>query len=60
MAAHQVGAALAASFAGLIRTNEGNYDHAFMIAGVLCMITAIGVLFAAKRPAKTTLSPQPG
>src|ERR1700728_2635329 len=48
MAAHQVGAALAATFAGLIRTNEGNYDHAFMIAGVLCMITAVAVLFAAK------------
>jgi sugar phosphate permease len=60
MAAHQVGAALAASFAGLIRTTEGNYDHAFVIAGVLCMITAAGVLFAGKRPSSATLSPQPG
>jgi sugar phosphate permease len=60
MAAHQVGAALAATFAGLIRTNEGNYDHAFMIAGVLCIITAVAVLFAAKRPANAALSPQPG
>ena len=60
MAAHQVGAALAATFAGLIRTNEGNYDHAFMIAGGLCIITAVAVLFAAKRPANATLSPQPG
>jgi sugar phosphate permease len=60
MAAHQVGAALAATFAGLIRTNEGNYDHAFIIAGILCLITAVAVLFAAKRPANNALSPQPG
>jgi sugar phosphate permease len=60
MAAHQVGAALAASIAGLIRTNEGSYDHAFMIAGFLCMISAVGVLFAGKRPANPALSPQPG
>src|ERR1700758_1464694 len=55
MAAHQVGAALAASFAGFIRTTEGNYDRAFLIAGVLCMISAVAVLFAAKRPAGATL-----
>jgi sugar phosphate permease len=60
MAAHQVGAAMAASFAGFIRTNEGNYDHAFIFAGFLCMISAIGVLFAGKRPAHPALSPQPG
>ena len=60
MAAHQVGAAMAASFAGFIRTNEGNYDHAFIFAGFLCLISAIGVLFAGKRPAAAALSPQPG
>jgi sugar phosphate permease len=59
MAAHQVGAALAASFAGLIRTNEGSYDHAFYIAGGLCMITAVGVLFAG-RGARQGLVPQAG
>ena len=48
VAAHQVGAALAASFAGLIRTNEGSYDHAFVIAGALCVLTAIAVLFAGR------------
>lgn len=58
MAAHQVGAALAASVAGLIRTNEGNYDYAFMIAGFLCMISAIGVLFAGRSPRGRVLSPQ--
>ena len=60
MAAHQVGAALAASFAGIIRTVEGSYDHAFMIAGFLCVICAVGVLFAGKRPAAPALSPQAG
>ena len=60
MAAHQVGAAVAASFAGFIRTTEGNYDHAFIFAGVLCVISAVGVLFAGKRPAAPALSPQPG
>jgi sugar phosphate permease len=57
MAAHQVGAALAASAAGFLRTNEGTYDHAFMIAGGLCLITAIGVLFAG-RGGRTGLVPQ--
>jgi sugar phosphate permease len=60
LAAHQVGAALAASIAGLIRSNEGSYDHAFLFAGILCMISAIGVLFAAKRPARPALDPLPG
>jgi sugar phosphate permease len=59
LASHQVGAALAASFAGLIRTNEGSYDHAFYIAGGLCLITAVGVLFAG-RGRKSGLVPQPG
>lgn len=60
MASHQVGAALAASFAGFIRTFEGSYDHAFIVAGVLCMITSIGVLFAAKSPPKPALNAIPG
>ncbi len=59
LAAHQVGAALAASFAGLIRTTQGSYDSAFIIAGGLCLITAVGVLFAG-RGKKTGLVPQPG
>ncbi|MBS0420747.1 MAG: MFS transporter [Proteobacteria bacterium] len=59
MAAHQIGAALAASVAGYIRTAEGSYDHAFLLAGGLCLITAIGVLFAG-RGNKTGLVPQPG
>lgn len=60
LASHQVGAALAASFAGFIRTFEGSYDYAFMIAGILCMISAVGVLFAAKSRPKPALNPVPG
>ena len=60
IAAHQVGAALAASSAGLLRTVEGNYDHAFLVAGFLCLFSAIGVLFAGKRPPAPVLSPQAG
>jgi sugar phosphate permease len=60
LAAHQVGAAVSASFAGFIRTYEGNYDHAFMIAGGLCIISAIGVLFAGKQPTAPALNPQLG
>ncbi|MEI9894079.1 MAG: MFS transporter [Chthoniobacter sp.] len=51
IAAHQVGAALAAWGAGLIRTVEGAYDHAFFISGSLCVLTAAGVLFIGRRPA---------
>jgi sugar phosphate permease len=57
MASHQIGAALAASLAGFIRTNEGSYDHAFILAGSLCLATAIAVLFAG-RSRKTGLVPQ--
>jgi predicted MFS family arabinose efflux permease len=59
LASHQIGAALAASFAGFIRTSEGSYDRAFLIAGGLCVATAIGVLFAG-RSRKSGLVPQPG
>jgi hypothetical protein len=43
-----VGAALAATIAGLIRSSEGNDDHAFIIAGILCMFSALAVLFAGR------------
>jgi sugar phosphate permease len=59
LASHQIGAALAASLAGFIRTSEGSYDRAFLIAGSLCLATAIGVLFAG-RGRKSGLVPQPG
>ncbi|HEY4211272.1 MAG TPA: MFS transporter [Steroidobacteraceae bacterium] len=54
-AAHQVGAACAAAFAGAIRTTEGSYDHAFILAGALCLAAAIAVLFSARRAQPATL-----
>jgi predicted MFS family arabinose efflux permease len=44
VAAHQVGAAFAAYTAGALRTNFGSYAPAFIGAGVLCLIAAVGVL----------------
>jgi sugar phosphate permease len=49
LAAHQVGAATAASIAALIRTSDGSYDRAFVTAGVLCILAAVAVLFAGRR-----------
>jgi hypothetical protein len=39
-ASHQVGAALAASAAGLVRTTTGSYDAAWIGAGALCLVAA--------------------
>jgi len=44
VASHQVGAAFAAYTAGLLRTNFESYTAAFIGAGVLCLIAALGVL----------------
>jgi predicted MFS family arabinose efflux permease len=44
IAAHQVGAALAAYGAGYLRTTEGHYNHAFTISATLCLVAAAGVL----------------
>ena len=44
VAAHQLGAAIAAYTAGAIRTTKGNYAWAFMGAGALCLIAAVAVL----------------
>jgi MFS family permease len=41
VAAHQVGAGVAALGAGLIRTVLGDYQIAFLISGALCLIAAL-------------------
>lgn len=43
-AMHQVGAAFAAFGAGWLRTMTGAYTLAFLSAGALCLVAAIGVL----------------
>lgn len=42
-AGHQVGAALAAWGAGELRDRTGSYQLAFVIAGVCCVVAAVGV-----------------
>jgi sugar phosphate permease len=58
-AAHQVGAAMATTAAGLLRTTSGSYDQAFMVAGGLCMIAAVAVLFAGPRSRTGSLAGEP-
>jgi sugar phosphate permease len=48
-AAHQLGAATAAFVAGAIRTDLGDYLAAFMLAGMLCLVAAVMVLFIGRR-----------
>jgi hypothetical protein len=43
-AGHQVGAALAALGAGVIRDVTGSYQLAWIIAGAGCLVAALGVL----------------
>ena len=47
-AAHQLGAAMAASGAGLIRDIEGSYDLAFYLAAMLCVVAAACCLRAGR------------
>jgi sugar phosphate permease len=42
---HQLGGALVAFLAGLLRISYGSYMQAFMLSGLLCIIAAIMVLF---------------
>jgi sugar phosphate permease len=44
LAAHQVGASLAAYGAGYLRSTEGYYDHAFFVAAALCLVAAVAIL----------------
>ncbi|GEP10146.1 MFS transporter [Methylobacterium gnaphalii] len=44
-AMHQIGAAAAASLAGVVRTNTGDYFAAFVSAGLLCLVAALMALF---------------
>jgi predicted MFS family arabinose efflux permease len=46
-AAHQLGAALAAVGAGVIRTHAGDYRDAFWISGTVCFLTGVAFLFTA-------------
>jgi sugar phosphate permease len=48
-AAHQLGAALAAFVAGVLRVTLGTYLEAFMLSGLLCLVASLMVLFIGRR-----------
>jgi predicted MFS family arabinose efflux permease len=55
---HQFGGAAAAYFGGVLRMDLGTYLQAFVIAGLLCFIAAIMVLFIGReRPQEGSLIP---
>jgi sugar phosphate permease len=47
---HQVGSAMAAYGAGLLRTVVGDYAGAFVVSGLLCFVAAVIVLQIGRRP----------
>ncbi len=49
-AAHQLGSAAAAFVAGVLRMDLGSYLEAFMLAGFLCFIAAVIVMFIGVTP----------
>jgi len=59
LAAHQVGAAMAAAGAGAIREHAGSYDAAFWAAGALCVVTGFAVLRIRTAPSPPRLARVP-
>ncbi len=49
-ASHMVGAGVAASFAGWVRTAQGDYLTAWLTAGGLCLAAAVACLLVPRRP----------
>ncbi|MEU0873745.1 MFS transporter [Nocardia brasiliensis] len=56
-AAHQIGSAIAATGAGVIRDLQGNYDLAWYLAGALCAVAAVMSAFVTRRPSETLAVP---
>jgi MFS family permease len=50
-ASHMIGAGVAASFAGWIRTTQGDYLLAWLTAGGLCLAAAVACLLIPREPA---------
>lgn len=55
MVMHQIGGAMAAFVAGVLRMDLGTYLQAFLLSGAMCLIAAVMVLFIAG-PSKTPRS----
>ena len=58
-ASHQVGAALAATFAGAVRTYLGDYMIAFLLSGVICLLAA-GLVLRINKPRLPELAADTG
>ena len=54
-ASHQVGAALAATFAGSVRTYLGDYMIAFLLSGIICLLAA-GLVLRINKQKLTTVA----
>ena len=54
-ASHQLGGAMAAYLAGVIRVDLGNYTQAFIISGVLCFVAATLVMFIGRAPSRPAM-----
>jgi sugar phosphate permease len=57
-ASHQVGAALAATFAGAVRTYLGDYMIAFLLSGTICLLAA-GLVLRINKPRLPELAAEP-
>lgn len=56
VAGHQLGAACAAFFAGFMRSSQGDYLQAFMIAGATGIVAAVLSLMIGRRPVQPALA----
>jgi MFS family permease len=56
VAGHQLGAACAAFFAGFMRSTQGDYLQAFMIAGATGIVAAVLSLMIGRRPKQPVLA----
>jgi sugar phosphate permease len=56
---HQVGGAMAAYLAGVLRMDLGTYLQAFILSGLLCLIAAVMVLFIGIKRQDRSVRPAP-
>lgn len=55
-ASHQVGAAVAATGAGVVRDLQGSYDLAWLSAGALCLLATVFSLLVPREPRRRTVA----
>ena len=60
LTAHQAGAAMAAWLAGVLRTATGDYSGAFLLAGGMCLLSSVLVMFIGIGRAGQANAPLPG